>query len=117
MRFINHNKVYWVSNKKLKINKKGGHYVIITRFNRKLNLCRVKTITSLEHKNMKTKKFEYDYKALKEAKEGTITPFSIKELNTEHWSGINNNSKLISINSLQNTQKEIKKPKIYIYKK
>ena len=51
MRFINHNKVYWVFNRDLGINLNGGHYVIITWFNRRKNLCRVKIITSLEHKN------------------------------------------------------------------
>ena len=117
MRFINHNKVYWVSNEKLKINKKGGHYVIITRFNRKLNLCRVKTITSLEHKNMKTNKFEYDYKALSEAKNGIINPVPIKDLNSHNWSGIYNKSIVISIDKLGRCNKRMKKPISYIYKK
>lgn len=115
MRFINHNKVYWVSNKKLKINKKGGHYVIITRFNRKLNLCRVKTITSLEHKH--NGKYVYDYYALNQAKKGVITPYSIEELNSAHWSAINNNSILISIDSLNRCNKRMRKPKCYTYKK
>ena len=50
-------------------------------------------------------------------KNGIITPFSLKELNTEHWSAINNNSKIISIDSLGRDNKKIKKPKQYIYKK
>ena len=41
-------------------------------------------------------KLNFNFEALKKAKEGTITPFSIKELNTEHWSEIYNKSKVIS---------------------
>lgn len=117
MRFINHNKVYWVFNRDLGINFSGGHYVIITWFNRRKNLCRVKTITSLEHKNTRNNQYYYDYNALDLAKRGIITPFSIKELNSKHWSGINNNSIVISIDSLGRVNKKMKKPKYYIYKK
>ena len=117
MRFINHNKVYWVSNRNLNINYRGGHYVIITWFDRKHNICRVKSITSLEHRDRRNGNLIYDYYALSQAKNGIITPFSLKELNTEHWSAINNNSKIISIDSLGRVNKKIRKPKQYIYKK
>ena len=65
MRFINHNKVYWVFNRDLGINFSGGHYVIITWFNRRKNLCRVKTITSLEHKNTRNNQYYYSLVFLK----------------------------------------------------
>ena len=119
-KFINFNKVYNVDNSDLGINAYGSHYVIIVWFNKIKQICRVKTITSLEHQSKdkngnlvflnrngkKYPKFEYDYKALNEAKRGIITPYSIKQLGTSHWSGIHNKSVVISFNKL-NTLQEV----------
>lgn len=111
MRFINFNKVYYVNNKDLNLNVPGRHSVVIIWMNRKLNLCRVKTITSLEHFDNKKSKYKYDLKALSFAKKGFITPYSIHELNSNHWSGLYNKSKVISINSLNSVNKKFRKPK------
>ncbi len=110
-KFVNINKVYRVYDKDLGLgkNKKGFHHVILVRKNEKKQICRVKTITSLEKRH--NGKLSYNFEALKKAKEGIITPFSVKELNTEHWSGIYNKSKVISFKKLKRATKNYKKPK------
>lgn len=113
-KFINKNKVYRVDNKYLGIKLPGFHHVIVVWKNGKLQIARVKTITSLEHerRNKEGKIFlKYDEKALKEAKYGYITPYSIKELGTKHWSAISNSSKVISFKRLKRTNFNLKKPK------
>ena len=121
MKFINPNKVYWVKNKDLNINYSGGHNVIITRFDSKKNICRVKAITSLEkeviNKNTNKKELVYKKKALEKAKNGLIEPMPIKALNTDHWSGISNDSRVISIDNLIISKNKFKKPIFYIKKK
>ena len=118
MKFINPNKVYWVRNKDLKIRRKpnSGHYVLITRYNPKLNLCRVKTITSLEHED-ENGIFKYDFKALNEAKSGIIQPVPINKLRTKHRSGISNKSIVIKLNKLHKDYSGLIKPKVLIKKK
>lgn len=118
MKFINPNKIYWVRNKDLKIRRKpnSGHFVLITRYNPKLNLCRVKTITSLEHED-ENGILKYDFKALEEAKNGYIQPVSIKKLRTKHWSGISNKSIVINLNKLHKDYLGLLKPKMLIKKK
>lgn len=119
MRFINPNKVYWVNNQYLGINFNGGHNVIIVWFNKALNICRVKTITSLEKEVERNgrKIYFYKYNALEKAKKGLIQPYSINELNSKHWSGIDNASKIINIDHLCNSFSKMKKPKSLIKKK
>ncbi len=113
-KFINKNKVYKISNRYLGLRFPGIHHVIVIWKNGKLQIARVKTITSLEtevvNKNGK-KVLKYDMKALNQAKNGEIRPYSIKELGTKHWSGISNKSKVVSLKHLQNTRFKIKKPK------
>ncbi|MFA6755645.1 MAG: hypothetical protein WCR97_03965 [Bacilli bacterium] len=99
MKYINKNRVYRCSNKDLKIKSFGSHDVIVIWNNPKINLCRIKTITSLEHER-KDHSLKYDFNALGDAKKGVITPYSLKEIKTKHWSGINNKSILININKL-----------------
>lgn len=126
-KFINPNKVYNVDNSKLGIPVEGSHNVIIVWFNKIKQICRVKTITSLErqerdkdgnlvfvYRNGKRyPQYKYDFVALNKAKRGIITPYSIKQLGTKHWSGVHNESKVISFNSLKVcNNKRLKKPKI-----
>lgn len=118
MKFINPNKVYWVRNRDLKIkrNPEFGHHVLITWYNPELNLCRVKTITSLEHEDVNGNLY-YDFQALKEAKNGYIEPISIKKLKTKHRSGILNKSIVISLSKLRKDYSGFMKPKRLIKKK
>lgn len=113
-KFINKNKVYRVDNRYLGIQEPGFHHVIVVWKHGGKQIARVKTITSLEHE--RTLKngdviLKYDKEALKEAKYGKITPYSIKELGTKHWSAISNSSKVINVKRLRNTKLKIKKPK------
>lgn len=113
-KFINKNKVYKIDNRYLGLRFPGFHPVIVVWKNGKLQIGRVKTITSLEHEKVMEDgsiKLKYDYRALNYAKHGYITPYSIKELGTKHWSGISKNSKVVSLKNLNNTQFKIKKPK------
>ncbi len=83
MKFINPNKIYWVSDKNLGIKgfPNSGHRVLIIWFNREKNICRVKTITSLVKKVIDKKtnkeKFIYKLKALNKARVGIIQPVPI----------------------------------------
>lgn len=123
MKFINPNKIYWVSDKNLGIKgfPNSGHRVLIIWFNREKNICRVKTITSLEKKVIDKKtnkeKFIYKLKALNKARVGIIQPVPIKTLNSDHWSAISNESKVISLNCLKYDDKSYRKPKFLIKKK
>lgn len=126
-KFVNINKVYNVNNEDLGIPNRGSHNVIIVWFNKLKQICRVKTITSLEHEvkdengnlvyyfrnGRRYLKYKYDFRALNQAKKGIITPYSINQLGTNHWSGIHNKSIVISFSKLKNTNnKKLKKPKL-----
>ena len=112
-KFINKNKVYKVNNKYLGIDIPGFHNVIVIWKNGRLQIARVKTITSLENVYYKNGKkiTVYDKKALYQAKNGLITPCPIKLLGTKHWSGIYNKSKVIKYERLEKANKNLKKPK------
>lgn len=111
------NEIYYVSNADLKIkNSKGaaipgGHNVIVTSVDTKRKTCRVKTITSLEHKT--TDGYRYDFQALNQAKAGKILPIPIKELNSKHYSGITQNPITIKISNLNKSRIGMKYPKKY----
>lgn len=101
--YIKINRVYRVNNKFLGIKHDGYHNVIVIWIDHETKVAVVKIITSLEHLSKNKygkKKMLYDYKALKQAKRGIITPYPVKTLNTRHWSGIFNKPKLIEFNKL-----------------
>lgn len=112
-KFININKVYKVKNRYLGLRFNGVHNVIIIWKNGRLQIARVKPITSLENEKIVNGKIRYiyDLKALNLAKRGIITPYSIKQLGTRHWSGIFNKSKVISFSHLEKANSNLKKPK------
>lgn len=93
MKYINKNFFYRCNNKDLGIKFPGSHEVKVVWNNIKYDFCRVKTITSLEHK--RNGRYYYDFDALKKCRTGVITPYPIKTLKTEHWSGIDNRSILV----------------------
>lgn len=109
MKYINKNRIYRCDNRDLKIKHPGSHDVIIVWKNPYINLCRVKTITSLEHGSKNN--IRYDFKALNQAKHGVITPYPFNILNTCHWSGVYNNSKIVQISKLKKTYTGVKVPK------
>lgn len=77
---------------KNRIPNKGNHDVVVIKKVPYKDKYSVKTITSLEHFNRKIRKFQYDNKALHQAKQGIINPISINIFKTKNWSGIHNKS-------------------------
>ena len=112
-KFINKNKVYKVQNRYLGLNFPGVHNVVIVWKNGKMQIARVKPITSLENEKKVNGeiKYSYDLRALKLAKKGLITPSPIKQLGTRHWSGIFNKSRIVNYSHLEKANKNLKKPK------
>ena len=84
--------IYYVSDKDLKINKhsKGfGHRVVITKVNKRTKKAIVKTITSLEKYNIRSKKNVFDNTKLDDLCNGRIIPIPKYMINSAHYSGIN----------------------------
>lgn len=99
------NGVYQVSDKDLKINSSNPnsqHNVIITSINKKRKTARVKTITSLEKRIGNQYKFK-NYK-LNDVKKGNVIIVPRNQINTKLLSGINHNSKVVSLNKLHYKQ-------------
>lgn len=65
-----------------------GHDVVVLRQSKKTGKYKVASITSLESFNDRKKKTEYIFSALERVKAGQLTPVPIKELGTNHWSGL-----------------------------
>ena len=108
---VKFNKVYWVDNKNLHINRYGGHNVLVTWVNPFKKICRVKTITSIERFINGT---NYVPKGtLNLMKEGKILPIPINELNSKHYSGIYQNSVVISTNKLIKSNNNMIYPRRY----
>ena len=109
--------IYFVSNKNLKIHRKdgsimpGGHDVIVTSINKSNNTARVKTITSLEHEAKG--KYKFDFKSLNKAKDGEILPIPIKEIKSKHYSGINHDSKVVSLSKIDKSKSKYRFPRRY----
>ncbi len=110
---IRKNKVYFVNAKDLGLST--GHNVIVVKKHIFSNKVDVKTITSLEHESSKSKTgYLYDFKALNQAKKGKLIPIPINELNSQHYSAINNvNIITINKNALKKDKLQYKYPKKY----
>lgn len=110
-------KVYRADNKDLKIYSRNGNYmpgshdVIVVSVNKRNNTCKVKTITSLERKY----KGEYLFiaKKLPDVRNGKILVVPIKDIHTDHLSGVNHNTKEIKINKLYFTNTKAVFPRRY----
>ena len=99
------NKIGYVDNKYLGINKPKGHYVYIRKVN-KNGTCDVNVVTSLEDKNAK-----FDFNKIKQVKKGNTYPIPKYDTNFSRWSGINKKPiSNVPINKLQDIgKKKIKK--------
>ncbi|MCH5179930.1 MAG: hypothetical protein J1F32_01795 [Erysipelotrichales bacterium] len=95
------NGVYQVSDIDLRINgnnPNSQHDVIITSIDKKRNIARVKTITSLEsrHRNQ----YSFKNRKLDDVKNGNILLIPRNQLNSRLLSGINHKGITISLNKL-----------------
>lgn len=99
------NKIAYIDNKYLGINKPKGHYVYIRKVN-KNGTCDVNVVTSLEDKNAK-----FDFNKIKQVKKGNTYPIPKYDTNFSRWSGINKKPiSNVPINKLQDIGKrKIKK--------
>lgn len=77
------NKIGYVDNKYLGINKPKGHYVYIRKVNND-GTCDVNVVTSLEDRNARL-----DFKKIKQVKKGNTYPIPKYDTNFSRWSGIN----------------------------
>lgn len=77
------NKIGYVDNRFLGINKPKGHYVYIRKVNNN-GTCDVNVVTSLEDKNHR-----YDFNKLKQVKKGNTYPLPKYDATFSRWSGIN----------------------------
>lgn len=111
MKFIKHNKVYWVSNDDLNINHNGGHNVLVTWVNPFRKICRVKTITSIER--FMNGKNIIPSGTINLMKTGKLLPIPIDELNSSHYSGVYQESKVISTSKLRHSRDNMIYPKRY----
>ena len=105
------NKVYWVSNSDLRINHNGGHNVLVIWVNPFKKICRVKTITSIER--FSNGKNFIPSATINLMKTGKILPIPINELNSRHYSGIHQDSVVISTDKLVNSYNNMIYPKRY----
>ncbi len=99
------NKIGYVDNKYLGINKPKGHYVYIRKVNND-GTCDVNVVTSLEDKSHR-----YDFNKLKQVKKGNTYPLPKYDTTFSRWSGINKKPiSNVSINKVQDIgKKKIKK--------
>lgn len=112
LRYAIKNKIYRADAKDLGLsNTKKAHDVIVVSVNKRRKKCRVKTITSLE-RDIKGKMCFIDDK-LDDVRNGIITPIPIKDINTHHWSGVNNNAISVKTNKLYFSTTGTKFPRRY----
>ncbi len=76
------NKVAYIDNKYLGINKPKGHYVYIRKVN-KNGTCDVNVVTSLEDKNGR-----FNIKKLAHVRKGNTYSIPIYDANFSRWSGV-----------------------------
>lgn len=99
------NKIGYVDNKYLGINRPKGHYVYIRKINND-ETCDVNVVTSLENIEHR-----YDLAKIKQVKKGNTYPLPKYDTNFSRWSGINKKPILnVPIDKIQDIgKKRIKK--------
>ena len=97
------NKVGYVDNKYLGINKPKGHYVYIRKVN-KDGTCDVNIFTSLEQIN-ESGKLQFTENKINHIKKGNTYAIPKKDSNMPKWSGVTREIKTIPLNCIQNIGK------------
>lgn len=91
--------VYQVSDDVLGIGRfYNQHDVVILSINRSRRTAKVKTITSLE-RDLNGRKI-FKNRKLDDCKRGVITPIPINELNSNVYSGVHHNFKIVPLNRI-----------------
>ena len=116
LRYAIKNKIYRADATDLGLrNTNKPHDVIVVSVNKRSNKCKVKTITSLERpfvKNGVTKQVFINNK-LDDVRNGKITVIPIKDINTYHLSGVNNDVLTIKTNKMYFSATGTKFPRRY----
>lgn len=89
------------------------HDVIVISVNKRSKKCKVKTITSLERPI--NGRMQFINRKLDDVRDGKIIPIPVKDINTHHLSGVNNDVKTIKINKLYLSNTGTKFPRRYKY--
>lgn len=98
------NKIGYVDNKYLGINRPKGHYVYICKVNND-GTCDVNVVTSLEDRNHR-----YDFEKIKQVRKGNTYPLPHYDTNFVRWSGVTHKPiKNVPIDKVQDMGKKIKK--------
>ena len=91
------NKIYRADANDLGLtNTQKSHDVIVISVNKRSKKCKVKTITSLERPI--NGRMQFINRKLDDVRDGKIIPIPVKDINTHHLSGVNNDVKTIKIN-------------------
>ena len=93
------NKIGYVDNRYLGINKPKGHYVYIRKVN-KNGTCDVNVFTSLEHKE--DKKLTFTPSKLEHVKKGNTYSIPKKDSNLPKWSGVTRDIKVVETKNIKN---------------
>ena len=106
------NKIYRVDANDLGLtNTQKPHDVIVISVNKRSKKCKVKTITSLERPI--NGRMQFINRNLDDVRDGKIIPIPVKDINTHHLSGVNNDVKTIKINKLYLSNTGTKFPRRY----
>lgn len=89
------------------------HDVIVISVNKRRKKCKVKTITSLER--MINGKMRFLHSKLDDLRSGRIIAIPIKDINTNHLSGVNNDILTIKTNKMYLSTTGTKFPRRYKY--
>ena len=97
------NGVYFAFDNHLKVgncSSTDGHVVIVTSINKKNNTARVKTVTSLEDYDSRSRRWRYRLGRIDDVKNGNILPIPIREFGTRKFSGVDHNTRTVKLNQL-----------------
>lgn len=108
---------YYATDKDLGIESEvGGHDVFVIKFNKKRNRVKVKTVTSIERKDLENgqrvfKKNKKNFNYPDAIHKGQIIVMPKRDLNTSRLSGVNNKGIWINKNKLMVSKFNLKYPK------
>lgn len=94
------NKIGYVDNRYLGINKPKGHYVYIHKVNND-GTCDVNVFTSLEHRDKETNKLIFTDKKFDHLKKGNTYAIPKKDCNLPKWSGVTREVKTIKTSNIK----------------